>query len=96
MLTACAAEEAPPQDRPAERAALAELDTFEVELLTDAEPDLCALAAGLAADDVCSLVCDPDAFAARLVDDGMQIGNCYQFRCALTDEVSVSVGLCLL
>ena len=69
------------------------IDVHDVEL---AEPDLCDLAAALPAEDVCSLACDPDAFADRLRDDGMKTGACYQVRCALSPETSVTVGICLL
>ena len=44
---------------------------------------------------VCALVCDPDAFKARLLDDGMAPGNCYQLRCDLAPDMSVTVGVCL-
>jgi hypothetical protein len=56
---------------------------------------ICDAAAALPADDVCSLVCDPDAFKARLLEDGMAPGNCYQLRCDLAPEMSVTVGVCL-
>lgn len=56
---------------------------------------ICAAAAALPASDACSLVCDPDAFKARLVDDGMAPGNCYQLRCDLAADMSVTVGVCL-
>lgn len=64
----------------------------------DADTDttaICDAAAALPEADPCSLVCDPDAFKARLVDDGMAGGHCYQFRCALTADMSVTVGVCL-
>lgn len=56
---------------------------------------LCELASTLPSTDVCSLVCDPDGFKARLADNGMKSGNCYQVRCNLSPEVSVTVGVCL-
>jgi hypothetical protein len=40
-------------------------------------------------------VCDPDAFAARLAEDGMASGACYQLRCELTVDMAVTVGICL-
>ncbi len=61
----------------------------------DTTGTLCALASDLPSTDVCSLVCDPDGFKARLLDDGMTGGNCYQFRCNLSPEVTVTVGVCL-
>ena len=56
---------------------------------------ICAAAAALPDSDPCSLVCDADAFKQRLVDDGMAPGNCYQLRCELSAELSVTVGVCL-
>ena len=87
LLGACVADEAPPvvtihTDAPAEEAPAD--DTA-----------VCAAAAALPAEDPCSLICDPDAFKARLVDDGMAGGACYQLRCALTVDTSVTVGVCL-
>ncbi len=94
LLAGCVVENAP---RPAPDRATAE--AVDVEQLereeTSEDAALCALAAALPADDLCSMVCDPDAFAARLVDDGMVTGNCYQFRCSLSAEVEVTVGVCL-
>jgi hypothetical protein len=57
--------------------------------------EICAAAAALPDSDVCSLVCDPDAFRARLTDEGMRGGVCYQFRCELAPEMAVTVGVCL-
>jgi hypothetical protein len=56
---------------------------------------MCELAGTLPDDDVCSLLCDPDAFAASLIASGMQTGACYHIACALSDDVSVSVGVCM-
>lgn len=56
--------------------------------------DVCALAAQLPDDDICSLICDYDAFAQRALDNGMEPGACYTFRCTLPGEVGVSVGVC--
>lgn len=59
-------------------------------------PDLCAQASELPATDVCSLICDPPAMAAYLIDEGMQGGTCYQLRCVLPgNENAVMVGVCL-
>src|SRR5258706_9253730 len=59
-------------------------------------PDLCAQAAQLPAEDVCSLICDPPAMADYLVAEGMRTGACYQLRCALPGvENAVNVGVCL-
>jgi hypothetical protein len=61
----------------------------------DPSRDVCGLAAQLATDDVCSLICDPTAMAAALVAQGMRSGTCYQLRCVLPDSSSVQVGVCL-
>ena len=67
--------------------------------LDEAEPTdntaICNAAAALPAEDPCALVCDPDGFKARLTGDGMEGGACYQLRCALTADLSVTVGVCL-
>ena len=68
------------------------------ETKEDGETDttaICNAAAALPAADPCSLVCDPDAFKARLLEDGMAPGNCYQLRCDLAPDMSVTVGVCL-
>ena len=52
--------------------------------------------AALPFDDECSLACDPDALAERLTTDGLQGGRCYLLQCALTADVDISVGVCLL
>ncbi|HEX5058485.1 MAG TPA: hypothetical protein VFV99_03950 [Kofleriaceae bacterium] len=62
----------------------------------DTEMDVCALAAELPTEDICSLACDPPAMAARMVSDGMgEPGTCYQLYCALPDDAHVLVGVCL-
>lgn len=72
-------------------------DSVEIDPdATDAgERDVCALATELAGDNVCSLICDPDQFAARLLDGGTPGGRCYQWRCELAYGVTVNVGVCL-
>jgi hypothetical protein len=60
-----------------------------------AGPDICSLALQLPATDVCSLMCDPPAMAAYLIDEGMEGGRCYQLRCELPDSENVLVGVCL-
>ena len=57
--------------------------------------DVCALAAELPGDNICSLMCDPDVMKAQLIADGMAVGTCYEFFCALPDSSSVTVGVCL-
>lgn len=92
MFGACVVEDdagVPPTDR-------AEVTLGEATLVEqDATAELCALAAALPDDQLCSLVCDADAFAARMAEVGMATGSCYQFRCELSPEVTVSVGVCL-
>lgn len=85
-------------DEPAP-AVIVVLDPAEMPTLAeptdDSTPDLCALAAALPTDNICSLACDPDAMVRRLVDEGMPGQRCYQLHCELSDEASVSVGVCL-
>lgn len=59
------------------------------------ELDVCTMAAALDSANVCSLMCDPPAMAARLADDGMAAGRCYQLRCELAGIEPVLVGVCL-
>ena len=61
----------------------------------DLGPDVCALAAELPADDICSKACDPAAMAAQLIDEGSDRGACYQLFCALPGDEHVLVGVCL-
>ncbi|HEY5925317.1 MAG TPA: hypothetical protein VIV11_26720 [Kofleriaceae bacterium] len=70
----------------------------DVSLMTpqdDAQVDVCALAALLPSEDICSLICDPAAMAERMVSDGNDRGTCYQLYCSLTTEEHVLVGVCL-
>jgi hypothetical protein len=55
---------------------------------------LCALAEGLPDSDVCSLLCEPGGFAARVFDNG-STGNCTEQRCNLPGGVSVQVDVCV-
>ena len=95
VLGACVVDEstAPPAPPGSIEQQVLELDL--VERGPAVEADICGLAAGLARDNVCSLVCDPQGFQARLIDDGMSGGRCYQFRCDLGEGTVVSVGMCL-
>ena len=61
----------------------------------DTPMDVCALASELPLDDICSLICDPPAMAARMLDEGSDTGTCYQLYCALPGEQHVLVGVCL-
>jgi len=58
------------------------------------EPDVCGLAAELPSDNICSLVCDPDAMKERLLAEGTAQGTCYEMRCELPG-LTVQVGVCL-
>lgn len=61
----------------------------------ESEMDVCALASELPLDDICSLICDPLAMAARMADDGNDRGQCYQLYCSLPGDAHVLVGVCL-
>jgi hypothetical protein len=71
--------------------------TLDISLLDqqDTGVDVCALASELPTDDICSLLCDPPAMAARMVDDGSARGACYQLYCSLPGDEHVLVGVCL-
>ena len=86
-------DESTPPPAPHEERGVLELDI--VERGPDLDADVCGLAAGLSRDNVCSLVCDPERFQARLLDAGMCGGRCYQYRCELGADTVVSVGMCL-
>jgi len=92
VLAGCVADSAEPTPPPANSA-----PTLDVTLLDqqDTEIDVCALAALLPADDICSLACDPQAMADRMVSDGNARGTCYQLYCSLPEEQHVLVGVCL-
>jgi hypothetical protein len=61
----------------------------------DGDVDLCALAAELPDDDICSKICDPDAMAVQMVATGSAPGSCYQLYCSLPRDEHVLVGVCL-
>ena len=75
-------------------AARIEITSTTAELV-ETEVDLCALASELASDNVCSLICDPDAMADFLLAGGMTGGKCVQLRCELPGVPTVLVGVCL-
>jgi hypothetical protein len=88
MLAGCVADE---ESRPTLR-----ISADHAQVIGPAdEADICAAAANLATDDICSLMCDPDAMKARLVSEGTQTGVCYEFSCPLPDGTLISVGVCL-
>jgi hypothetical protein len=57
--------------------------------------DVCGLAAELPADNICSLICEPDVMKDQLIAEGMAMGTCYEFACTLPDASRVTVGVCL-
>ena len=74
----------------------ADCENVEAGAMKDpAQGDVCALAAELGSDDICSLICDPPAMAQRMVEDGGTRGACYQLYCSLNAEEHVLVGVCL-
>jgi hypothetical protein len=91
LAGACAVDDV----EPAPRVATALGTAVDLVNPAEAEPDICGLAAALPAEDICSLACDPEAFADRLVTDGTVGGRCLQFYCQLAPDVSVWVGACL-
>lgn len=99
-LGACATEEPAPEPTitvaGSTDQAIASVDFDELSIDGD-DPgvDPCGLAQALPADDMCSLVCDPQALADRMLSGGARTSTCYQLRCALSPTVSVSVGVCL-
>ncbi len=101
MLTACAAEQptiTPVASGEVGLSAMEMIDfdsmTAELEVGTQ-DPDLCALADALPADDLCSLVCDPDALREAMLDAGAVSGKCYLMFCQMSETVHASVGVCL-
>jgi hypothetical protein len=89
VLGGCAADgEAPPR---VDTASHVEVQSRALS----ADTDVCALAAELPIDDICSLVCDPAAMASQLLVDGNQPGTCYQLYCTLPGDAHVLVGVCL-
>jgi hypothetical protein len=99
VLGACAAD-APSSQEPGGPPAVQLLSDSTPAQMSDSAPaddavDVCALAAALPADDICSLVCDPDALEAQLAADGSEPGTCIQLYCQLTDTVHVLAGVCI-
>jgi hypothetical protein len=95
VLAGCVSDADGPQPTGDER--IVEVSIEEVALAPDEAtgPDVCAMAAALPTDDVCSLMCDPVAMAARLTEEGMAAGRCYQLRCELPGIDPILVGVCL-
>jgi hypothetical protein len=95
MLAACAVEPPVDETRTQRLDQMASEDFIAVESEND-EPDLCGLAAELPADDLCSLICDPDALEAALIAQGTPVGRCVTMICPLSETVTAHVGVCLL
>lgn len=92
-LVGCVAEtEGPP---PVEITTEVQVHTASDDGKGDGALDVCALAAELPSDDICSLICDPDALAAEMEASGSEPGKCYQLYCMLPEEHHVLVGVCL-
>lgn len=70
-----------------------ESDT-DLEVVSD-EKDLCAIASQLDTNNVCSLICDPDAMADFLLAEGVASGKCVELRCELPGIAALFVGVCL-
>ena len=85
-LVGCAAEQ--PQPDTSETVSISMVDETPAR-------DVCALAAALPSNNLCSLVCDPDALKAALLAEGDPPGRCYEMDCVLSDGSSVFVGVCL-
>jgi hypothetical protein len=66
----------------------------ELEVVND-DVDLCAIASSLDTDNVCSLICDPDAMADFLLAEGVSAGKCVELRCELPGIPPLFVGVCL-
>ncbi|HEY5948310.1 MAG TPA: hypothetical protein VIV40_22590 [Kofleriaceae bacterium] len=92
MLSGCVADAE--QTAPDKTVQLQQAD-LQVVGQHDGAMDVCALAAELAVDDICSLACDPPAMAERMLADGNASGTCYQLYCSLPGDEHVIVGICL-
>ena len=87
LLVGCAVDAGPPPQT-----------SERVEIIVQSQlpqRDVCALASALPVDNVCSLMCDPDAMEQALLDSGDSPGRCYDFYCKLGDGTGVAVGVCL-
>ena len=63
----------------------------------DMDPELrrlCAIAATLPTTDVCSALCDPQAFAARMLGDSGEGGSCQNTRCTLPGDIGGDADVC--
>ena len=85
ILVGCAAE-SPPQMS----------EAVAISTTLPAATDVCALAAELPADNLCSLMCDPDAMKAAMRAAGEADGRCYDFVCSLPGGTNAYVGVCLV
>jgi hypothetical protein len=97
VLAGCIADSAEPPsvETAPPRVTAPHLDVSLVGARAGGDTDVCALAAELPLDDICSLMCDPTAMAAQMVVDGNEPGTCYQLYCSLPGDAHVLVGVCL-
>ena len=85
-LLGCVAEPLPPDTS----------ETVSISMVDETpQRDVCGLAAALPPENICSLVCDPDALKDALLARGDAPGRCYELNCVLSDGSSVFVGVCL-
>lgn len=71
-----------------------DITNVDIADLTPEAQRFCALADGLPNIDVCSALCDPAGFAARLFDNGTP-GGCQQVQCQLPGDVIVNTDVCM-
>jgi hypothetical protein len=97
VLAACTAEPSTFSLKPAGDQGLQGIELSDEQLATQlsADPDLCTLAEALPPDDLCSLICDPDALRDAMLEAGVASGRCYLMLCVLTVDVRAQVGICL-
>ena len=97
VLAACAAEPPTLSLKPVGDQGLQGIELSDERLATQlsTDPDLCTLAEALPPDDLCSLICDPDALRDAMLEAGVASGRCYLMLCVLTVDVHAQVGVCL-
>jgi hypothetical protein len=93
VLAGCVADEADQRSQTIRVMPTLHVTTLPPEAVQP--PDVCAEAADLPADDICALMCDPDAMKAELEAQGLHTGTCYEFSCPLPNGSEISVGVCL-
>jgi hypothetical protein len=80
---------------PVKRAVIEVDAATATQLHAPEQSPLCALADALPADDICSMICDPDAMKDMLLAEGSPSGRCYELACTLDATTTVQVGVCL-